>query len=125
MNKTDIKVTCTRRALVGFGSADFRLEDDSRAHQELFLCVSGLNKHWNVSKAKRIELRLHNRPPTRDAHRFRTYGDRNAGITIKPEKGEKWSPENHGTYGKFGEVLTSYVRAAGSRDGWMEIRIIE
>ncbi len=92
---------------------------------ELFLCKEGLQKHWDIPPGtKRIVCRLHNKKPSRNAHRFLLSGVFGSAITIKPEEGENWNAEPHGTYSRFGRFLTNFRQLSNVKEGWMEISII-
>lgn len=92
-----------------------------------FLCTEGLRQHWDLENAQRLEIRLHNKRPTKDAHRF-SFPARNEtdGIVIKPLKGEtSWSEVHHGSYMAFDVMLREYRNESGQYDGWMEVYILE
>lgn len=92
---------------------------------ELFLCKEGVQKHWVIPPGtKKIVCRLHNKEPSRNAHRFLVSGVFGSAITIKPETGESWNAEPHGTYSRFGRFLTRFRNEANVKEGWMEISII-
>ena len=94
----------------------------------LFLCKGGVKKHWEIPNGtKRIEVHLHNKKPTRNAHRFRCDKESaSPGLFILPEEGETgWDPTYHGTYWSFGAMLAKFRNESGDNKGWMEIKILE
>jgi len=116
-NKVSITRVCQR---VGRRS-DYLLPSGT-----VFLCSEGLEKHWQIGDTTRkLEIRLHNQKPTRNAHKFTTSGPFCSAIHSKPEKGESWFPANHGVYSHFGIMMAEYKRAAGTDTGWMEVSILE
>jgi len=116
---TDISRRLTNR------SNDFIIRE--RGQVTLFLCKGGLKQHWEIpTGTKKIEVRLHDKKPSRNAHRFTCDRDSaSPGISIVPEKGEDWSRLYHGTYWSFGAMLAKFRNESGDNQGWMEVSIIE
>jgi hypothetical protein len=100
---------------------DFRIPNG-----ELFLCAGGLKRHWDIDTAKTLEIRLHNGKPSMNAHRFRISGYGGQSINIIPEANEKgWHVSGYGTYSSFASVLSSFILKSNSKEGWMEVSILE
>ncbi len=116
MKKVSLTRICKRRG----AHSDF-----NTLGNELFLCQRGLSNHWNTDRAKKLEITLHNGTPSAHAHRFFAHGPFHSGISIRPEAGEDWDEKTYGTYNLFGAMLRRYATQAGSREGWMEIQILE
>jgi len=116
---TDIKRTLIAR------SNDFITRSGGQVN--LMLCKGGVKRHWEIPNGtKKIEVRLHNETPSRNAHRFRCDSvSASPGINILPETGETgWDPTYHGTYWMFGALLAKFRDESGSNLGWMEISIL-